>query len=61
MFPRENFEFFYPLQRYFTYFRTRFEEKLQPQKAIFMSLNVVRSKKNIFVKHCTVHTNTTAK
>jgi hypothetical protein len=40
--------FFHSLQRYFTYFRTRFEEKLQPQKAIFMSPNVVRSKKNIF-------------
>ena len=39
---------------YFMYFRTRFEEKLQPQKAIFKSrLRVVRSKK-YFCKtlHC---------
>jgi hypothetical protein len=41
----ENFEFLDSLERYFTYFRTRFEEKLQPQKGIFKSPNVVRSKK----------------
>ena len=41
----ENFEFLDSLERYFTYFRTRFEEKLQPQKDIFKSPNVVRSKK----------------
>ena len=33
----ENFEFLDSLERYFTYFRTRFEEKLQPQKGIFKS------------------------
>jgi hypothetical protein len=43
--PPETFEFLYSLERYFTYFRTRFEEKLQPQKAIFKSPNVVESKK----------------
>ena len=41
----KNFEFLDSLERYFTYFRTRFEEKLQPQKGIFKSPNVVRSKK----------------
>jgi hypothetical protein len=55
---RENSEFLDSLERYFTYFRTRVKEKLQPQKGIFKSPNVVRSK-NIFVTHCTVHTNTT--
>jgi hypothetical protein len=58
-FPGKILTFFHSLQRYFTYFRTRFDEKLQPQKAIFMSPNVVRSKKNIF--SCkTLYTNTTA-
>jgi hypothetical protein len=33
------------LERYFSYFRTRFEEKFEPQKAIFKSPNVVRLKK----------------
>ena len=41
----ENFEFLDSLLRYFTYFRTRFEEKLQPQKGIFNSPNFVRLKK----------------
>jgi hypothetical protein len=56
----ENFEFLDSLERYFTYCRTRFEEKVQPQKGSFKSPDVVRSK-NIYVKHCTVHANTTAK
>jgi hypothetical protein len=43
----ENLEFLDSLKRYFTYFRTRFEEKLQPQKAFLSRLmfsNVGRSK-----------------
>ena len=45
MLPQENFEFLDSLERSFTYIRRRFEEKLQPQKAIFKSPNVVRAKK----------------
>ena len=41
------------LERYFTYFRTRLEEKLQPQKAIFKSPYVGRSKE--YIKRCTVY------
>ena len=41
----ENFEFLDLLELYFTYFWTRFEEKLQPQKNIIKSPNVVTSKK----------------
>ena len=41
---RESSEFLDSLERYFTYiFRTRVKEKLQPQKAIFKSPNVVRT------------------
>ena len=36
----ENFVFLDSVERYFTYFRTRFGEKLQPQKGIFKSPNV---------------------
>ena len=43
--PRENFEFLDSLERYFTYFRTWFGEKLQAQNSIFKSPNVVRLKK----------------
>ena len=52
----ENFEFLDSLECYFTYFRMRFEEKLLSQKGIFMI-----DRKNIYVKHCTLHANTTAK
>jgi hypothetical protein len=45
---KENFEFLDSLERYFTYFKTRFEEKLQPPKGIFKSPEVVRSKKYLF-------------
>ena len=47
MFPLENFEFLDSLELYFTYFRTRFEEKLLPQKAIF-KLGDLFNRKNIF-------------
>ena len=59
----ENFEFLDSLKCYFTYFRTRFEEKLQPQKAFLSRLmfSNVLDRKNIYVKHCIVHANTTAK
>ena len=52
MLPWDNFEFL-DFERYFTYFRTRFEKKLQPQKAIFKLPNVVRSKKNCKILYCT--------
>jgi phage anti-repressor protein len=45
MLPRENFEFLDSFERYFTYFRTRFEEKGQLQNVVFKSPNAVRSKK----------------
>jgi hypothetical protein len=50
--PPQKFEFLYSLERYFTYFRMRFEDKLQQQKAIFKSPNVVKSKKYL-CKYCT--------
>jgi hypothetical protein len=42
----ENFDrwFLDALERYFTYISTSFKEKLQPQKGILKSPNVVRSK-----------------
>jgi hypothetical protein len=46
----ENFEFLDSVERYFTFFRTRFGEKLQPQKGIFKSPNVVRSRKYLFIE-----------
>ena len=45
----ENFEFLDSVERYFTYFRTRFGEKLQPQKGIFKSPNVRLDRENIYV------------
>jgi hypothetical protein len=50
--PPQKFEFLYSLERYFTYFRMRFEDKLQQEKAIFKSPNVVKSKKYL-CKYCT--------
>ena len=46
----ENFEFLDSVERYFTYFRTRFGEKLQPQKGIFKWPNVVRSRKYLCIE-----------
>jgi hypothetical protein len=46
----ENFEFLDSVERYFMYFRTRFGEKLQPQKGIFKSPNVVRSRKYLCIE-----------
>jgi hypothetical protein len=60
MFPRKNLEFLVSLERYFVYFRKRFEEKLQPKKP-FLSRLMLLDRENIFVKRCTVHANTTAK
>ena len=60
MLPGEIFEFIDSLERYFTYFRTRFEEKLQPQKGIFKS-PIMLNRKIICVKRCNVDANTTAK
>jgi hypothetical protein len=62
IFPLENFEFLDSLERYFMYSRTRFERKVTtPQKAIFKSPDMLLDQKNIYVKHCTVYANTTAK
>ena len=46
----ENFEFLDSVERYFTYFRTRFGEKLQPREGIFKSPNVVRSRKYLCIE-----------
>ena len=58
---RKKFEFLDSLERYFTYFRTRFEEKVLSQKAVFKLGDFVRSKRYFCKTSYCTHKRTTAK